>query len=226
MFTLSDFSPDSLSLLVSSLPTPMASLLGFVVTASVLSLVFLRPKRRRNGRWSGPKRVDAPAALNLSDPKDQIAAVSRVSFERRQIMNRGEFALFRVLEDQIAQFGGAYRLMAQTSLGELIRPSADGAQSHVRRAAHASINSKRLDFAIIDRSGFLALAIEFQGTGHHLGENAFMRDAVKREALRKAGVQMMEVETGWTPEDVQRRLCQALGRPSSGAAVASIARAS
>lgn len=220
MFTLSDFSPESLSLLAGSLPAPVASLLGFVVTAAVLCLVFLRPRRRASAKWRGPRRADHPAALNLSDPKDQIAAVARVSFERCQIMNRGEFALYRVLEDQIAQFGGRYRLMAQTSLGELIKPSAAGAQPHDLSAAHASINSKRLDFAIIDRNGLLALAIEFQGSGHHLGEKAFMRDAVKREALRKAGVQMMEVETGWTAEEVQIRLQQALGRPFQGATIA------
>lgn len=203
----------------------MASLLGFALTAFVLSVIFLRPARRKRGPWREQQRQDSPATLDLRNPRDQIEAISKVNFERRQIMNRGEFALFRVLEDAVAKHGGSYRLMAQTSLGELIKPSGDAALSLDLRAAHASINSKRLDFAIIDRTGLLALAVEFQGSGHHMGSKAFMRDAVKREALRKAGVQMMEVETGWTTEDVQMRLRKALTAPQTGASVTPIQRA-
>lgn len=46
------------------------------------------------------------------------------------------------------------------------------------------INSKRLDFLVIDRIGMPAPAAEHQGHGHYQNR-AFMRDAVKREAVRE-----------------------------------------
>jgi hypothetical protein len=77
--------------------------------------------------------------------------------------------------------------MAQVSLGEVLR-------SPDRRAFHA-INAKRVDLLIVsDRCEPIA-AIEYQGRGHYQG-TAEWRDAVKKEALRKAGVRYIEV----TPE--------------------------
>ena len=74
----------------------------------------------------------------------------------------------------------------QTSLGEIIAPSNTSGSKAARDLAFRSINSKRLDFPVIDRSGMPALAIECQGYGHYQNR-AFMRDAMKREAVRKAG---------------------------------------
>jgi hypothetical protein len=95
--------------------------------------------------------------------------------------------------------------MAQTSLGELIRPVEKPAPDGIRSAAHASINSKRLDFAVIDRFGYLVVAVEYQGSGHYRKES-FMRDAVKREAIRKAGVAFMEVPAGFDASEVERQI--------------------
>jgi hypothetical protein len=49
---------------------------------------------------------------------------------------------------------------------------------------------------VIDRTGDSVLAIEGQGSAHYIGKTAFMRDTVKREALRRAGVGMLEMLPG------------------------------
>ncbi len=54
-----------------------------------------------------------------------------------------------------------------------------------------SSNSKRADFVIVNSSGHVVLAVEYQGTGHYQG-TARLRDAVKREAFCTAGVQLIE----------------------------------
>jgi hypothetical protein len=139
----------------------------------------------------------------------QIDAVGKVQFERRPLLNRGEAEVLHVLEDCVPLQDG-YRVMAQTSLGELIRPSPRSGTEREVRNAHASINSKRLDFAIIDPAGYLALAIEYQGTGHYQ-RDAFKRDAVKREALRRAGVALLEVPAEWDAEILAMQVTRMLG---------------
>ncbi len=101
--------------------------------------------------------------------------------------------------------------MAQTSLGELLRPHLKSGNKQDRDAAYASINSKRLDLAIIDRFGLLTVAVEVQGSGHY-HKNTFIRDAVKREALRRAGIRLIEVTDDWTPEMLEQQIMPQLGR--------------
>lgn len=147
---------------------------------------------------------------DLSDAAEQLRAVTRVEFEKVRLLNASEARFLPVLERVARDQGTGLRVLAQVSLGELIRPAAGGSD-RVRRAAHASINSKRLDFAIVDRSGLLVVAIEYQGGGHYQGDAA-LRDAVKREALRRAGVQMIEIAADEPLEAVAARVGALLSR--------------
>lgn len=112
--------------------------------------------------------------------------ISRVEFEPRRLLNRSEYGILRILEKVVRETGGGRRVMAQTSLGEVIGTRSASGTEEARDLAFRSINSKRLDFLVIDRSGIPVLAVEYQGHGHYQN-NAFMRDAVKREAVRKGG---------------------------------------
>jgi hypothetical protein len=140
--------------------------------------------------------------------------VARCGYALAPLLNRSEARLLPVLEALVRAHGDGHRVMAQVSLGELLRP-ADGTPEDLRRAGHAAINSKRLDFAVIDRRGLLAAAIEYQGAGHYQ-PTAFQRDAVKREALRKAGIALIEVPETWTADDLRARLLPLIvpARPS------------
>ena len=150
-----------------------------------------------------------PAQSDLRDPKQQMEAIARVDFEITPLLNKEEARLLPLLESCTRKLNRGHRVMAQTSLGEIIRPKAANASNEAQRAAFASINSKRLDFAIFDRFGRLAIAIEYQGSGHYQTKS-FMRDAVKREALRKAGVPYLEVKQDFSHDDVARQITQLL----------------
>lgn len=155
-----------------------------------------------------------PASLpywmgDLADPKIQMEAVAAAGFQRVRLLNKEEAYLLPLLENCVREYGTRHRLMAQVALGELIRPRGDEGSDEQRRRAYASINSKRLDFAVIDRFGMLTVAIELQGTGH-FHPTSFMRDAVKREALRKAGVPLIEVPSRYKAEDVKAQMLRAL----------------
>jgi hypothetical protein len=87
--------------------------------------------------------------------------------------------------------------MAQVSLGEVL--------SSPDARAYGAINSKRVDLLIVSRSGDPIAAIEYQGHGHYQG-TAAARDAVKKEALRKAGVRYIAVTPESSTEDMARKI--------------------
>ena len=163
----------------------VAAFVGFYALVWLLRRLFSGPRKPRDMR----------------DPKVQLDAVKRVGFEPVALMNKGEYRVLRQLDAIVARMGGEFRVMAQPNLGEFLRPDPDAPK--VRRIeGHGATNSKRVDFLIIDSAGYGVLAVEVQGSGHYLGSTAHLRDAVKREALRKAGIALMEITPGMTPGEI------------------------
>lgn len=176
-------------------------------------------KKSKPRTYSTEVELDKSCPLSveksMADPLLQLDAIRGVSFETTPLLNRDEARLLPLLERTVREHGDGHRVMAQTSLGELIRPKGDPAATGRLADARASINSKRLDFAIIDRRGHLVMAIEYKGSGHFLKDDAFLRDSVKREAIRKAGAAFLDVPADYSPDHVAAQLRQILvaGRP-------------
>ena len=181
--------------------TAGAILLAYVVGGLGPRLKAYRPRRKT--AWSRPQsparpRSSAPAVKpSLSDPAEQLRIVMGATFERRRIMSPDEARVFMQVERAAKALNLSWRVMAQVSLGEIIK-SADS-------RAHATINSKRVDILVVSRRGEPLAAVEYQGSGHYLG-TAAARDAVKKEALRRAGVRYIEVTPTHTPEDIAREI--------------------
>ena len=175
----------------------MAQVLVPIAVLMVLLLVLKALVRsgRRGGR--GRDRRTAAAAA-------QVDVVRASRFERQPLLNREEARLLPVLERAAEEVGRGHRVMAQISLGEVIRPVKGS-----RPEAMSAINSKRIDMGIFDRRGFLVCAVEYQGTGHWRN-NASLRDTVKREALESAGVELLEVYPDFDEEDVERSVLDLL----------------
>jgi Protein of unknown function (DUF2726) len=186
---------------------------GLVIIAALIVFVyFYVPPADRTP--SGP-RYRRPAArsfgfatnLTYVDPghrrvAQQLHAVSEAKFEKRRLLGLSEFRVFQIIEEDVAAARRGYRVFAQTSLGEVLKSPDDD--------AYGSINSKRVDILIVDRGGWPVAAVEYQGRGHYQG-TAAGRDAVKREALRKAGVSYIEVLPGDDPDQIRYRVREQLG---------------
>lgn len=156
-------------------------------------------ENRRAAQLTDPwqtRAVHDPTSLR--DPARQMHAISLVEFETRPLLNRSESKLLPALEKATRSHGHGHRLMAQTSMGEILRPRGYSEDDPAHRDAYFSINAKRLDFAVFNRFGHLVVAIEYQGHAHY-HTTSFMRDAVKREVLRKAGVAFLELPAGIEP---------------------------
>jgi hypothetical protein len=145
------------------------------------------------------RKADAPAADFAAD---QLKIVSTADFTARALLNRAEANVFAALDKAVIARNPAWQVMAQVSLGEfLVSPDKD---------AFFAINSKRVDFALMDERCCVKHALEYQGNGHHLGPSAAARDAVKKEALRKAGIGYHEVVAGHTTPGELRALVEKL----------------
>lgn len=140
--------------------------------------------------------------FDLADPTRQLHAVEAASFQRQRVLSGSEYRVFKIIEDEVAAFGKGHRVFAQTSLGEILKSS--------DQAAFHSINSKRADILVINGGGWPVLAVEYQGQGHYQN-TAATRDAIKKEALRKAGVRYLEVHYTDIDDDIRSRVRQQLG---------------
>lgn len=149
-------------------------------------------------KWARPETYLKP---DQPDAADQLRIVMGADFAIQPLLNRSETRVFKELDKYVIARNPDWQVMAQVSLGEILR-SKDA-------AAYRYINSKRVDLLLVDGSCTPRHAIEYQGTGHHQG-TAAARDAVKKEALRRAGIGYHEVVAGHTTPVELRRLVEKL----------------
>lgn len=187
--------------------------LGLVFGAILLAAVLkelLSPGRKGKRRYrrtaytgNGNGNAKDSKPKSKSDfAADQLKAVAAASFTARPLLNRSEAKVFETLDQAVVARNPRWQVMAQVSVGEFITsPDAE---------AFSAINSKRVDFALMDENCCVRHAIEYQGSGHHVGSSAAARDAVKKEALRKAGIGYHEVVAGHTTPSELRALVEKL----------------
>jgi hypothetical protein len=163
-----------------------------------------RWERKRN--WSnvdnGPRAPKPdPAPPKQPDAADQLRIVMGAHFTIQPLLNKSEARVFRELDTIVISCNPGWQVMAQVSLGEILRSKdAD---------AYRCINSKRVDLLLVNEDCQPRHAIEYQGAEHHQGPAA-ARDAVKKEALRREGIGYHEVVAGHTTPSVLRRLVDRL----------------
>jgi hypothetical protein len=151
-----------------------------------------------NGSWSHRPVITPPRP---SDAADQLRIVMGASFSVQPLLNKSEARVFRELDRVVIGCNPQWQVMAQVSLGEILRsPQAD---------AYSCINSKRVDLLLVDEKCQPRHVVEYQGGAHHQG-TAAARDAVKKEALRRAGIGYHEVVAGQTTPSELRGLIEKL----------------
>ena len=179
-----------------------------VIVAWILFIYFaltqsgLVPTRRARRAFRTPFRFEKTLPFDITDVGQQLHAVMAASFQRRRLLNASEYQAFKIIEDDIALERRGYRVFAQTSLGEVLTSPTEN--------AFRSINSKRVDILIVDPGGWPVAAVEYQGGGHYQG-TAAARDAVKKEALRKADVRYVEITPSDSAEQIRSRVREQLG---------------
>lgn len=169
-------------------------------------------RARNRSRWE-EKRREANIAIGpwlpanisespkRSDSADQLRIVMGANFTIQPLLNKSEARVFKELDRIVIGCNPAWQVMAQVSLGEILR-SKDA-------EAYSCINAKRVDLLLVDGDCQPRHVIEYQGGAHYQG-TAAARDAIKKEALRRAGIGYFEVVAGQTTPAELRRLVEKL----------------
>jgi hypothetical protein len=166
---------------------------------------YWRGRRAAGGKWTKNKRgarTTSPEPGSTDFAADQLKLVSKAKFTSRSLLNKSEAKVFDALDTAVISRNSGWQVMAQVSLGEFLA-SPD-------KNAYFAVNSKRVDFALMDERCQVVHALEYQGSGHHTGNAAAARDAVKKEALRKAGIGYHEIVAGHTTPAELRALVEKL----------------
>lgn len=119
------------------------------------------------------------------------------TYTAKRVLSRTEARVMAAAEAAISEAGLPWRVMAQVALGEILASPDE--------AAFRAINAKRVDLLIVGAKSEPLAAIEYQGEGHWQG-NAPARDAVKKEALRRAGIGYIEITPAHGPADIRREI--------------------
>jgi hypothetical protein len=185
--------------------------LAFVLLVGIVIYAVFRASHRKAipPQFQISTEQDSPNIIAL-DPKNQVEAVSDrdVVFSTSRVMNGGESRVFYAAKGILRELGlSGWHVFPQVSLGEILK--ATGADTVRADRAYRSINSKRCDILIADRSGQPIAAIEYQGLGHDQG-TARMRDAIKKIALERAGVLFIEIEADLADAALKARLMDRL----------------
>lgn len=179
---------------------PAVVILGLIGLLFCMKLV--RAVRRRTAQKKQYRHL-----IRYQDAADQLRIVMGASFKAQPLLNGGETRVFKELDRLVAIRNPGWRVMAQVSLGEiLLSDSID---------AYGCINAKRIDMLLIDENCQPRHAIEYQGAGHYQS-TAAARDAVKKEALRQAGIGYHEVIAGHTtPSDLKGLIEKLVNEPKA-----------
>ena len=193
----------------------LGAIIGMVLERSrteARRLAWWRKKRTHWQRNSGGKAISGPwtpkpdfNAPKQLDATDQLRIVMGASFTVQPLLNKSEARVFKELDRIVIACNPGWQVMAQVSLGEILQSQDPDAFS--------CINSKRVDLLLMDDSCRPRHAIEYQGAAHYQAAAA-ARDAVKKEALRRAGIGYHEVVAGHTtPSDLKRLVEKLVDKP-------------
>jgi Asp-tRNA(Asn)/Glu-tRNA(Gln) amidotransferase A subunit family amidase len=179
----------------------LAALFLGLAVARIVTMPTPHRTPREYRSWK-PKDVQTkhqrrPAPNDIGDSAHQLKIVSEAEYRPQKLMSRTEARVFDAAEQALEEIGMPWRVMAQVSLGEILSSSDN--------LAYRCINSKRVDMLIVSEDQLPIAAIEFQGTGHYLGDAA-ARDAVKKEALRRAGIGYIEIVAGDMAAEVKNQI--------------------
>lgn len=131
--------------------------------------------------------------------EDHLSVTLRHKYEKKRLLNRSEENVYNAIWRVIySNEKNGFKISMQPSLGEILNCEPEG---------HKTINSKRVDFCIVDRNYMPVAVIEVNGSGHYQGD-ALERDEVKRAAIESAGIKYIALREN---ENINDKLNRELG---------------
>lgn len=149
------------------------------------------------------------AQNNVADTSNQIRFIEEAELYAYRPVNKEAVSVLYALDEWIKRNQPTWRMSFEVGMGAFIKtrysPDDQG-----QKAAFSSYNSKRVDFLLIDKTGFPKLAVEYHGSGHDLSDDAADRMHVKRLALSRVGIPLVEVPERTDKQSIKRMVTEAL----------------
>lgn len=168
----------------------MEYLLVLLAVVVVLSIIVPKKNSRYTSRWKRANKEIGQTSQNQKPAKlsceknDQLSITLNNKYEKQRLINKTEEEVYKIILRMIYQHAkGQYKINMQTSLGETLKSSYEG---------HRTINSKRVDFCIVDRDFMPVAVVEVNGAGHYQGD-ALIREETKRAAIESAGIKYIAI---------------------------------
>ncbi|WP_273793934.1 DUF2726 domain-containing protein [Brucella anthropi] len=152
-----------------------------------------------NMRFAESERINKAASIkryyeehDIADAENQIKFISQAELRAVRPVNKEAVRVLYALEAWMVAHRPDWRVAFEVSMGAFIQTPYDP-DDQIKKAAFSSYNSKRVDFLLIDGFGKPMLAVEYHGTGHALSKDASDRMKVKRLALARAQIPLVEL---------------------------------
>ena len=150
-------------------------------------------------QWRAQKRK----RFKKTQAEENLRIVRENRYQAKKICNANERAAYTAACAVIWERQRKERVFVQVSLGEIIM--------HPHGRVHAAINSKRVDLLVTDEQFNALIAIEIDGSGHHLTNYSHINDEGKTLALRSAGIPLLRVAARQdNHEDIKRQVRKGL----------------
>lgn len=129
--------------------------------------------KEQNKRYN--QNTQRPTSPTPNNPSDNIAITRRSKYSRQKLLNNPERDLYWKLVTICKN--NKVIISAQVNLGEILQ-SEEG---------YKTIQCKRCDFCITDRSFNPLVVIEYNGSGH-FNDTSKERDEIKKTAIESSGI--------------------------------------
>lgn len=151
---------------------------------------------------------------DITDSENQRKFISQCKLYSTRPVNPEAFRIMASIEDWIRETNNLWRVSFEVSMGAFIKTDKSVA-AWLADKAFRSYNSKRVDFLIINEKGYPKAVVEYNGSGHDLSDDAEDRMEVKRLALEKAKIALIQIEHGAKKQEILGVLEECLGRKKS-----------
>lgn len=142
-------------------------------------------------------------AVARPDDVARLRHVSDARFLVKRLMTDNEAIVLSEIESIIDEIAEPWRVLAQVGLAQVI--------GSVSAEASASIDGQVAAMVIVTADRTPIAVVEYQSLGQVRGDDV-MRDAIKREALRRAGIAFIEVRASDEPGDLRRDMTSLAAR--------------
>ena len=130
---------------------------------------------------------------DVKDTTNQLRFVRDAEFYPKRPINKEAYrTVLLVVERVLKAHFRQHRVLAEVCMGSFLATPGGRNGSFLNDKAYQSINSKRVDFLVIDAMGNPALVIEYHGTFGRDG-HALAKDEIKRVTFDRAGIAWIEV---------------------------------